>query len=308
MIAGGKLGILAISNIVMKPAVQHFLHRPTDTFAYVVWDEATRQAAIIDPVLDYDHASGRTSTRFADDLLGFVRHQGLEVSWILETHAHADHLSAAHYLRQTTGSKIGVGAGIEDVQATFDPLFGVRSGSGHFDRLWRDGERFSLGSMDVTVLNTPGHTSDSVSYLVGDAVFVGDTLFAPDLGTARADFPGGCAATLFRSVQRLLALPADTRVFLCHDYPGTDDGRKHEHVHSVATHRKSNVHVGAASLTGEDTEASFVAMRTARDQTLATPRLMIPAVQVNLRAGELPEPESNGIAYLKVPLNTLGSS
>jgi glyoxylase-like metal-dependent hydrolase (beta-lactamase superfamily II) len=276
----------------------------TSTFSYVVWDPQSRAAAIIDPVLDYDGASGRTGTQAAAALLAIVAQEGLRLSWILETHAHADHLSAAGFLNQSTGAPVGIGSGIAAVQATFREIYNLGSGfptdGRQFDRLFADGERFPLGSLEVEVMATPGHTSDSVSYRVGDAVFVGDTLFAPDYGSARCDFPGGDAATLFRSVQRLYALPADTRMFLCHDYP--PGGRAPRCEWSVAEMRSCNVHINETTR-----EADFVAMRQARDAELNMPALIIPSVQVNVRAGRLPEPEDNGRRYLKIPLDVLGA-
>ncbi|SFV27379.1 MULTISPECIES: MBL fold metallo-hydrolase [unclassified Pseudoxanthomonas] len=271
----------------------------TNTVSYVVWDPATRQAAIIDPVLDYDHRAGRASYRSADALLDFIADQGLSVAWILETHAHADHLSAAPYLKEKTGAPISIGEHIIDVQRTFAPVFGMDDVSGEgreFDRLFRDGDTFPLGELQVDVLHTPGHTPACVSYRIGDAVFIGDTMFMPDYGTARADFPGGDARTLYRSIQKLLALPDDTRVYLCHDYkaPGRDHFAWET---TVGDEKARNVHVGG----GVD-EASFVAMREARDATLSAPVLLLPSLQVNIRAGRLPEPEDNGRRYLKIPL------
>ncbi len=281
------------------PALHAWFDEATNTVTYVVWDPATRRAAIIDPVLDYDHRSGRASHRAADALLGYIADHGLTVDWILETHAHADHLSAAPYLKERTGAPIGIGEHITDVQRTFAPVFGLDDVSGdgrEFDRLFRDGDVFPLGDLQVEVLHTPGHTPACVSYRIGDAVFVGDTLFMPDYGTARADFPGGDARTLYRSIQKLLALPADTRLYLCHDYkaPGRDH---YAWQTTVADEKTGNVHVGG----GVD-EDSFVAMREARDATLSAPALLLPSLQVNIRAGRLPEPESNGRRYLKIPL------
>ena len=272
----------------------------TNTISYVVWDPATRQAAIIDPVLDYDHRSGRASHRSADALLAFVAEQGLTVAWILETHAHADHLSAAPWLKEKTGAPIGIGEHIRDVQRTFAPVFGLDDVSGdgrEFDRLFRDGETFPLGGLEVRVMHTPGHTPACVSYRIGDAVFVGDTLFMPDYGTARADFPGGDARTLYRSIHALLSLPDDTRLFLCHDYkaPGRDH---YAWETTVADEKARNVHIG-----GGVTEEDYVKMREARDATLAAPVLLLPSLQVNIRAGQLPEPEASGRRYLKIPLD-----
>ncbi|MBD9477801.1 MBL fold metallo-hydrolase [Pseudoxanthomonas sp. PXM02] len=281
------------------PALHAWFDEATNTITYVIWDASTRKAAIIDPVLDYDHRSGRASHRAADTLLGFVADHDLTVDWILETHAHADHLSAAPYLKDRTGAPIGIGEHITDVQRTFAPVFGLDDVSGdgrEFDRLFRDGDVFPLGDLQVEVLHTPGHTPACVSYRIGDAAFVGDTLFMPDYGTARADFPGGDARTLYRSIQKLLALPADTRLYLCHDYkaPGRDH---YAWETTVADEKTGNVHVGG----GVD-EDSFVAMREARDATLSAPALLLPSLQVNIRAGRLPEPEDNGRRYLKIPL------
>ena len=281
------------------PALQAWFDDATNTISYMVWDPATRHAAIIDPVLDYDHRSGRASHRSADTLLGFVADHGLAVQWILETHAHADHLSAAPYLKEKTGAPIGIGEHITDVQRTFAPVFGLDDVSGEgreFDSLFRDGDTFALGDLVVEVIHTPGHTPACVSYRIGDAVFVGDTLFMPDYGTARADFPGGDARTLYRSIQKLLALPPHTRLYLCHDYkaPGRDYFAWET---TVADEKTRNVHVGG----GVD-EDSFVAMRETRDATLSAPTLLLPSLQVNIRAGRLPEPENNGRRYLKIPL------
>lgn len=286
----------------MIPVVKEFFHEPTSTFSYVVHDQATSSAAIIDPVLDYDPKAGRTSTQSAQAVVEHVRANALSVDWILETHAHADHLTAAPWLKQQVGGRIAIGQGIRKVQATFKKVFNIKdlnTNGVQFDHLFADGDRFSIGTLEARVLDTPGHTSDSVSYFVGDAVFVGDTLFAPDFGTARTDFPGGDARLLFRSIQRLFELPADTRVFLCHDYAPGD--RPPEHVHRVEKQRAENVHVHAGVA-----ESEFVAMREARDAKLEMPNLIIPAVQVNIRAGEMPPPEDNGVVYLKVPVNVLG--
>ncbi|HUG99898.1 MAG TPA: MBL fold metallo-hydrolase [Gammaproteobacteria bacterium] len=282
--------------------VRGLYHGPTSTFSYVAWDPATKHAAIVDPVLDYDGAAARTGTQSAAALLAIVDSEGLELRWILDTHAHADHLSAAGYLHERTGAPVGIGAGITSVQETFREIYNLGSGFAtdgrQFERLFPDGERFPLGQLEVEVLATPGHTSDSVTYLIGDTAFVGDTLFSPDYGSARCDFPGGDAATLYRSVRRLYALPADTRLFLCHDYP--PDGREPRCEWSIADQREGNIHIKAA--TSED---DFVAMRRERDATLSMPALIIPAVQVNIRAGRLPEPEGNGTRYLRVPVDKL---
>lgn len=282
-----------------QPRVHAQFDEATHTVSYVVWDPATRRAAIIDPVLDYDHRTGRVSHRSADDLLGFVADQGLSVDWVLETHAHADHLSAAPYLKEKTGAPIGIGARITEVQRTFAPVFGLEDVSGdgrEFDRLFRDGETITIGGLQVEVMHTPGHTPACVSYRIGEAVFVGDTLFMPDYGTARADFPGGDARTLYRSIHRLLALPDATRLYLCHDYKAP--GRDHFAWETTVGEEKTrNIHVGG----GVD-EASFVAMREARDATLAAPVLLLPSLQVNIRAGRLPDPDRDGRRFLRIPL------
>lgn len=281
------------------PRVHAQFDQATHTVSYVAWDPATRRAAVIDPVLDYDHRAGRVSHRSADDLLDFVADQGLSVDWVLETHAHADHLSAAPYLQEKTGAPIGIGARITEVQRTFAPVFGLDDVSGdgrEFDRLFRDGDCFPLGGLQVEVMHTPGHTPACVSYRIGEAVFVGDTLFMPDYGTARADFPGGDARTLYRSIHRLLALPDATRLYLCHDYKAP--GRDHFAWETTVGEEKAhNIHVGG----GVD-EASFVAMREARDATLAAPVLLLPSLQVNIRAGRLPDPDRDGRRYLRIPL------
>ena len=282
-----------------QPRVHAQFDEATHTVSYVVWDPATCRAAIIDPVLDYDHRTGRVSHRSADDLLGFAAGQGLSVDWVLETHAHADHLSAAPYLKEKTGAPIGIGARITEVQRTFAPVFGLDDVSGdgrEFDRLFRDGETIAIGGLQVEVMHTPGHTPACVSYRIGEAVFVGDTLFMPDYGTARADFPGGDARTLYRSIHRLLALPDATRLYLCHDYKAP--GRDHFAWETTVGEEKTrNIHVGG----GVD-ETSFVAMREARDATLAAPVLLLPSLQVNIRAGRLPDPDRDGRRFLKIPL------
>lgn len=281
------------------PGIQAFFDETTNTVTYLVSDPATRAAAIIDPVLDYDHRSGKVRFASADAVLAAASEKGLTIAWILETHAHADHLTAAPYLKLKTGARTGIGEHIRDVQKLFRPVFNLqgRADDGReFDHLFRDGERFAIGTLEVEVLHTPGHTPACVSYRIGDAVFVGDTLFMPDYGTARADFPGGDAATLYRSIQRLLSLPAQTRLYLCHDYkaPGRE---AYAWETTVAAERERNVHVG-----GGVTESQFVAMRNARDATLAAPALLLPSIQVNVRAGEFPEPESNGVRYLRIPV------
>jgi glyoxylase-like metal-dependent hydrolase (beta-lactamase superfamily II) len=284
------------------PEVRGLYHEPTSTFSYVVWDPATHAALVIDPVLDYDGAAGRTDTASAAALLAILEAEQLQLCWILETHAHADHLSAAAFLQQRTGAPVAIGRGITSVQANFRAIYNLGPDfpvdGRQFDRLFADGDRFALGEIEVEVMATPGHTDDSVTYLVGDAAFIGDTLFAPDYGTARCDFPGGDAARLFASVQRLYALPPETRLFLCHDYPPPGRGPRCEW--SVAEQRANNIHIDAATR-----EADFVSMRTERDAGLKMPALIIPSVQVNIRAGRMPEPDDNGVRYLRVPLDTL---
>lgn len=279
--------------------IQAFFDEPTNTISYLVSDPDTKAAAIIDSVLDYDHRSGRVGTAAADRLLAAVQAGGLDVQWILETHAHADHLSAAPYLKQRTGAKIGIGAYISEVQQIFRTVFNLEDISGNgseFDGLFNDGERIALGNLEIEVMHTPGHTPACVSYRIGDAVFVGDTLFMPDYGTARTDFPGGSAAELYRSIQRLLALPPQTRVFVCHDYkaPGREEFAWES---TIGAEQEKNVH-----LKGGVSEEQYVRMRNSRDATLATPVLLLPSIQVNIRAGKLPPVESNGVSYLKIPL------
>lgn len=281
----------------MTVAIQAFHDPATGTVSYVVHDPATRQAAVIDPVLDYNAASGRTATHSADALLAHLRAHALTLQWILETHAHADHLSAAPYIKQQAGGLIAIGEHIRTVQATFGSFFNQPVTDDGFDRLLRDGDTLQIGSLTVTALLVPGHTPADLAYQVEDAVFVGDTLFMPDLGSARADFPGGDAAQLYHSVQRLLALPPETRLFVCHDYP---QGREARWQATVAEQRQANIHVHEGT-----TEASFVAMRQARDATLGAPALILPSLQVNIRAGQLPPPEPNGVSYLRIPINAL---
>jgi len=287
----------------MKPKVTTFFHAPTGTWTYVVADPQGRQAAVIDPVLDYDWRSARTGPASAQGILDHLASQGLDLAWILETHAHADHLSSAAWLQSRAGGKIAIGEGIRQVQATFQRIFGLGEDfvpdGRQFDRLLSDGDVLPLGAVEGRVLATPGHTSDSVSYLFGDALFVGDTVFMPDGGSARCDFPGGDAAELYRSVQRLYALPPGTRVFVCHDYsPG---GREPLCETTIRAQREQNIHLRSAT-----TEEEFVAMRRARDATLDVPNLIIPSVQVNIRAGHLPPAEADGTSYLKVPMNRIG--
>jgi glyoxylase-like metal-dependent hydrolase (beta-lactamase superfamily II) len=286
----------------MKPVVESFFDPATWTVSHVVYEKQGSACAVIDPVLDYDPKSGRTRTGSADKLVAFIRDNGLRTDWVLETHAHADHLSAAHYLRDRLGGKIAIGAAITEVQKVFAGIFNVEAGfrpDGHqFDRLLHDGETFAIGALDAEAMAVPGHTPACMAYRIGDAVFVGDTLFMPDVGTARCDFPGGDAHVLYRSMRRLLDLPGKTRLFMCHDYP--PEGRPAAWQSTVAEQRAANIHVHDG--VGED---DFVAMRSARDATLEMPVLILPSVQVNIRAGQLPPPEDNGVCYLKIPLNTL---
>ncbi len=285
-------------------AIEAFFDDATSTVSYVIADPATGGAAIFDPVLDFDLKSGRTSTTQADRLLAHVRARSLKVQWILETHAHADHLSAARYLQEHVGGRIAIGERIREVQATFKKLYNLERNflpdGAQFDHLFKDGEVFHIGGIEARALLVPGHTPADMAYLVEDAVFVGDTLFMPDVGTARADFPGGDARTLYASVRRLLALPPATRMFVCHDYPPV--GRRTAWQTTVAEQRAGNLHVRD----GID-EAAFVAMRQARDATLDVPTLILPSIQVNIRAGRLPPAEDDGVSYLKIPLNVLGS-
>jgi glyoxylase-like metal-dependent hydrolase (beta-lactamase superfamily II) len=283
------------------PNVRAFFHEPTNSVSYLVWDPASRRGAIIDGVLDFDARSGRTATQSAEAIVAASRAEGVFVDWILETHVHADHLSVAPFLKQATGAPVVIGEHVRTVQKVFKEIYNLRDlpTDGHpFDKLVADGETLPLGELQIQVLHTPGHTPACVSYLIGDAVFVGDTLFMPDYGTARADFPGGDARTLYRSIQKLLALPDATRVFLCHDYkaPGRDCFVWET---TVGEQRAKNVHLKDMS------EEAFVAMREARDKTLSAPVLLLPSIQVNIRAGELPPAEGNGVRYLKLPLDAL---
>jgi len=287
----------------MSPEITSFFDEATNTVSYVVRDPEGSAAAIIDSVLDFDQASGRTRTTSADAIIDHVRAQGLEVAWLLETHVHADHLSAAPYLQEKLGGKIGIGDRITTIQDTFGKIFNEgtefqRDGS-QFDALFTDGDSFHIGQMRGDVLHTPGHTPACLTYVIGDAAFVGDTLFMPDFGTARCDFPGGSAQELYRSIQRILALPDATRIFTCHDYKAA--GRDEFAWESTVGEQKArNVHVGKGA-----TEAEFVAMREARDAKLSMPRLILPSLQVNMRAGHMPDPEDNGVSYLKVPINKI---
>ncbi|GAA4359208.1 MBL fold metallo-hydrolase [Variovorax defluvii] len=285
-----------------RTTTQGFFDPSTWTVSYVVWDHASKCAAVIDPVLDYDFKSGHTRTVSADRLLAYVRDEGLKVDWILETHAHADHLSGARYVQGQVGGRIAIGENIRVVQSTFKKLFNLERSflpdGSQFDHLFKDGEVFRIGEVEATALLVPGHTPADMAYLVDGAVFVGDTLFMPDLGSARADFPGGDARQLYASMRRLLDLPGDTTMYVCHDYPPAS--RQPQWQTSVAEQRARNIHVRDGI-----SEDEFVAMRTARDATLDVPTLILPSIQVNVRAGRLPPPDDNGVAYLRIPLNAL---
>ena len=279
------------------PEITAFFDEATNSVSYLVADAATRVAAVIDPVLDFDAASGTIATRSADAILAAALEQGLSVAWVLETHAHADHLSAASLIRERTGAKVGIGAGIAEVQRRFAPMLGVDDlRAEDFDRLFDDGDRVALGDLEIEVIATPGHTPACLTYRIGDAAFVGDTLFMPDYGTARCDFPGGDARRLYRSMRRILSLPRETRLFMCHDYkaPGRD---QYAWETTVADEKARNVQVHDGV-----SEEEFVAKRVARDKTLSTPLLLLPSIQVNMRAGHFPPAEANGVRYLKVPL------
>ncbi len=286
----------------MTAQIQAFFDPKTSTVTYVVADPATRRAAVIDPVLDYDFKSGRTSTASADQVVAWVREQGLQLDWILETHAHADHLSAARHVQKELGGRIAIGEHIREVQAVFRKLFNLERNflpdGSQFDHLFRDGEVFRIGGLEAKALHVPGHTPADMAYLVGDAVFVGDTMFMPDVGTARADFPGGDARQLYRSMRRLLDLPPQTAIYVCHDYPPAS--REPRWKTSVAEERAANIHVRDGV-----SEDEFVQMRQARDATLEMPTLILPSIQVNVRGGRLPPPDDNGVAYLRIPLNAL---
>lgn len=283
-----------------KPEVKAFLHPPTSTFSYVVWCPATRQAAVIDSVLHYEAISGRTSTHYADDIIHFVRGNNLTVQWVIETHAHADHLSAGAYIKKALGGTSGIGIGICEVQKHFREVYGIErsfmTDGSQFDHLFEEGETYQLGNIEARVIATPGHTADHMTHLIGDAAFVGDSLFMPDGGTARCDFPGGNAETLYRSIHRLFALPETTRMFVLHDY--RLGGRDYQYETTVGAQIRDNIHVG-----GGRSEADFVALRTKRDKTLSLPSLIIPAIQVNMRASELPPADDNGTRYIKIPLD-----
>jgi glyoxylase-like metal-dependent hydrolase (beta-lactamase superfamily II) len=282
----------------IEPVIRAFFDEPTNTVSYLVADPISRKAAIIDPVLDYDHRSGEVDTRSVETILAAARQAGYTIEWSLETHAHADHLSGSPYVKAKTGARIGIGERIKDVQRIFRPLFDagdLKTDGSDFDHLFADGERFAIGDIAAEVMFTPGHTPACVSYRIADAVFVGDTLFMPDYGTARADFPGGDARQLYRSIQKLLSLPPDTRLFMCHDYKAP--GRNAYAWETTVRAERDNVH-----LRGSTTEDDFVAMRTRRDATLAAPTLLLPSIQVNIRAGRFPPAEHNGVRYLRIPV------
>ncbi|KUJ80249.1 MBL fold metallo-hydrolase [Microbulbifer flavimaris] len=286
-----------------KPLVQPFLDADTETWSYVVYDRSGGSAAVVDPVLDYDAASGRTSTGGAEKIVAFVKAEKLTVEWILETHAHADHLSAAPFIRDQLGGKIAIGDHIRQVQAIFRDVFNLEKqflvDGSQFDHLFHDGDTFTIGDLEGRVIYSPGHTPADMAWLIGDALFVGDTLFLPDVGSARCDFPGGDAKTLYRSVKNLLSLPDETRMFMCHDYPPNGQ-REHQCETTVGEQKRSNIHLHDGV-----SEEEFVTMRTERDATLSMPRLILPSIQVNIRAGQMPPAEDNGTVYLKVPINAL---
>ena len=286
-----------------KPDVKGFFDEATNTISYVVWDKATKQAAIVDSLLDFDQASGRTKTDSADVMIAFVKEAGLTIDWIIDTHVHADHLTAAPYIKSQLGGRTGIGEHIATVQKVFGEIFNegqeFHTDGSQFDHLFKDGETYKVGNIDARAIHTPGHTPACMSHLIGDALFVGDTIFMPDFGTARCDFPGGDAGTLYDSIQKLFALPGETRVFLCHDYkaPGRDKYVWETTIAEEKTHNK-HVHTGIS-------KEEFVKMRTERDATLAMPKLILPSVQINMRAGEMPPAEENGKRYMKIPINAL---
>ncbi len=293
----------AATDRSLRPSIAGFFDEATFTVSYVVHDPASNEAAIIDSVLDYEAASGRTSHGSADRIIEYVNSNNLKVKWLIETHAHADHISAAPYLQEKLGGKLAIGAEIVRVQDVFGKIFNAgtdfqRDGS-QFDHLFRDGDTFSIGKIEGIALHVPGHTPADMAFIIGDAAFVGDTIFMPDFGTARADFPGGDARELFRSIRRLLSLPENTRLFLCHDYkaPGRDE---YAWETTVGQQRRENIHVKDGV-----SEEDFVEMRTSRDKTLDMPNLIMPSVQVNIRGGRLPEPEDNGVSYIKIPVNAI---
>lgn len=293
----------ALNDRCKRPSIAGFFDETTNTVSYVVHDPDTSEAAIIDSVLDFDSAAGRTSNGSADRIIEYITSKNLKVKWLIETHAHADHISAAPYLQEKLGGKLGIGREIVRVQEVFGKLFNAgtdfeRDGS-QFDHLFNDGEVFSIGELQGIALHVPGHTPADMAFIIGDAAFVGDTIFMPDFGTARADFPGGDARQLYRSIQRLLSLPRETRLFLCHDYKA--EGREeYAWETTVGQQRDENIHVREG--VGEE---EFVEMRTSRDKTLAMPKLILPSVQVNIRGGRLPDPEDNGVSYIKIPINAV---
>jgi glyoxylase-like metal-dependent hydrolase (beta-lactamase superfamily II) len=300
------LGIAQVADVLAghsaRPEVRSFFHEPTFTASYVVSDPATKQAAIIDSVLDFDHAAGRTSTASADAIADYMAQQGLAVEWLLETHVHADHLSGAAHLHDRLGGTVGIGRQVTVVQSSFADAFNesseFRRDGSQFDHLFDDGERFAVGNIPALALHVPGHTPADFAYLIGDAIFVGDTMFMPDYGTARCDFPGGDARAMYRSIRRLMQLPDETRMFLCHDYKAPPARTEFAWETTIGEQRRSNVHIRDGI-----SEEEFVAMRTARDRTLCMPHLIFPSVQVNIRGGRLPEAEANGTRYLKLPLD-----
>ncbi|HEX3181815.1 MAG TPA: MBL fold metallo-hydrolase [Beijerinckiaceae bacterium] len=288
-----------------EPIIQAFFDEPTNTISYLVADRSTKHAAVIDPVLDYDHNAGEVDTRSVEAILRMAEDAGYTIVWTLETHAHADHLSGSPYIKAKTGAKIGIGEHIKEVQRIFRPVFNaadLKTDGSDFDHLFKDGERFNIGELEAEAIYTPGHTPADITYKVEDAAFVGDTLFMPDYGTARADFPGGDAHQLYRSIRRLMTLPPETRLFICHDYkaPGRDH---YAWETTVAEEREKNVHVKDGV-----TEEDFVAMRTARDAKLSAPRLLLPSIQVNIRAGRFPPAEANGVRYLTIPVKLRGGA
>jgi glyoxylase-like metal-dependent hydrolase (beta-lactamase superfamily II) len=285
------------------PRVRGFFDKATNTVSYLVSDPATGHAAVIDPVLDYDQATGEATTHSADAILAAAAADGLAIDWVLETHAHADHLSGAPYVKLKTGARVGIGEHIREVQKIFRPVFNAMDVSGdgsEFDHLFREGESFRVGNIEARVLHTPGHTPACVTYLIGDAAFVGDTLFMPDYGTARADFPGGSARTLYRSIQKLLALPDETRLFVCHDY--LPEGRDDYAWETTIGAERRNIQLAGVS------EDEFVRRREARDATLPAPLLLLPSIQTNIRAGKLPPPDANGVSYIRIPVKLAGGS
>ena len=286
----------------MNPDIHSFYHPQSGTLSYVVSDPKTKAAAIIDPVLEFSVVSGRTDTAPADEIIGYVKEQSLVVDWILETHAHADHLTSAPYLQSKLGGRIAIGEGIKKVQAHFAPVFNLKApfvaDGSQFDHLFRDGETFTIGELEARVIHTPGHTNDSITYVVGNAAFVGDTVFMTDFGTARCDFPGGDAGLLYDSIQKLFALPDDTILYLCHDYP--PDDRSVQPDVPLARQKAENIHVG-----GDVSRDAFVDMRKGRDAGLSLPALILPSIQVNIRAGNLPDPDDNDVSYIKIPLDQL---